>query len=108
MSTLSSTTSDRGRRTRRPSHPGAVLADILPDLRMSVAAAAREMGVSRQTLHRILSEKAPVTPEMALRIGKFCGNGPGIWLRLQQAVDLWDAERKISADIKAIKTQKAA
>ena len=66
------------------------------------------MGVSRQTLHRILSEKGPVTPEMALRIGKFCGNGPGVWLRLQQAVDLWDAERRIGADVNAIKTRKAA
>ena len=37
--------------------------------------------VARQLLHRILAEKAPVTPAMALRLGKFCGNGPDLWLR---------------------------
>ena len=31
-----------------------------------------------------------VTPEMAVRLGKFCGNGPGLWLRLQQTYDLFD------------------
>jgi antitoxin HigA-1 len=43
---------------------------------MSVARAAKALGVSRQILHKILAEKAPVTPEMAVRLGKFCGNGP--------------------------------
>ena len=35
----------------------------------------------------------PVSPEMAVRLGKFCGNGPELWPRMQQAYDLWHAER---------------
>jgi addiction module HigA family antidote len=81
-----------------PSHPGALLREhVLPGLKMPVTAAAKHLGISRQTLHRILAEKASITPEMALRIGKFCGNGPGIWLRMQHAHDLWHAERALKA-----------
>jgi addiction module HigA family antidote len=93
----------------RPGHPGAILRDdVLPALGISVSEAARELGISRQTLHQIMAEKAPITPAMALRIGKFCGNGPGIWLRLQVAYDLWRAEEEIGTEIAAIRTRKAA
>ena len=92
-----------------PTHPGEVLrADVLPALSMSVASAAKHLGVTRQTLHRILAGKAAVTPEMALRLGKFCGNGPTLWLRMQEAYDLWHAERRIAGELARIATQKAA
>jgi addiction module HigA family antidote len=94
-------------RDRSPTHPGALLReDVLPSLRLSVTDAARALGVSRQTLHAILAEKAAVTPEMAVRIGKLCGDGAGIWLRMQQERDLWHAERNV--DVSSIVTMKAA
>jgi addiction module HigA family antidote len=94
--------------THEPTHPGAILReDVLPALRVS-AAAARALGVSRQALHGVLSERAAVAPEMAVRIGKLCGNGPGIWLRMQQARDLWHAERDMADAIAAIPTMRAA
>src|SRR2546423_15059861 len=65
-------------------HPGELLReDILPALGRTRAEIARLLGISRQTLHSILIERAPVTPEMALRLGKLCGNGPELWLALQ-------------------------
>ena len=77
---------------RQPTHPGEILReDLLPALRLSVAEAARQLRVTRQTLHRILSGRSAVTPEMALRLGRFCGNGPDLWLRMQRAHDLWRA-----------------
>lgn len=86
-----------------PTHPGRVLReDMLPELRLSVSETARRLRISRQTLHRILAEEAPVTPAMALRIGRFCGNGPALWLRLQQGVDLWSAEREMADELAAI------
>ena len=89
----------------RPSHPGVLLREeILPALRLTVKDAAAKLGVSRQTLHAILSEKSAVTPEMAVRLGKLCGDGPGIWLRMQQAHDLWQAERDLAETIKKIPT----
>jgi addiction module HigA family antidote len=75
---------------------------VLPALQLSVSEAARQLRISRQTLHRVLSGKAGISPEMALRLGKFCGNGPGIWLRLQQSHDLWHAEQRLGTELMKI------
>lgn len=92
-----------------PTHPGEILReDVLPALGLSVSEAAQELGISRQMLHRVLAGRAAVSPEMALRIGKFCGNGAEPWLRLQQAHDLWHAERALASELKRIQTHKAA
>jgi plasmid maintenance system antidote protein VapI len=39
---------------------------------------------------------------MALRIGRFTGNGPGLWLRMQQAYDLWYAEEQMKDELSRI------
>ncbi len=92
-----------------PVHPGEILRDeVLPALGMSVAAAASHLGVTRQALHRVLAGTAAVSPEMALRIGKFCGNGPDIWLRMQASYDLWHASRRFTAEIEKIPTMHEA
>jgi antitoxin HigA-1 len=95
------------REKRCPTHPGALLKeDVLPALRLPVAEAARQLGVSRQTLYKIIAGTSPVTPEMAVRLGKWCGNGPGLWLRMQQAFDLWHAERALGATLAGIVSHK--
>jgi len=76
--------------------------DVLPSLGLSVSEAARQLRVSRQTLHRILAGTSSVTPEMAIRLGKFCGNGAGLWLRMQEAFDLWHAERRLAKELDKI------
>jgi antitoxin HigA-1 len=92
-----------------PPHPGEILReDVLSALKITVKEAASQLGVSRQMLHSILKGTAAVSPEMALRLGKFCGNGPEMWLRMQQARDLWDAERKLADELKKIPTHRAA
>jgi addiction module HigA family antidote len=98
-----------GRLMRAPTHPGEILReDVLPSLGVSITDAAKNMRTSRQTLHRILAEKAAVTPEMAVRLGKFLGNGPGVWLRMQEAHDLWHAEQALQAELDKIPTAHAA
>lgn len=88
---------------RPPVHPGEVLReDVLPALGLSVSEAARRLGVSRQQLHRVLACTHPITTDMALRIGKFAGNGPELWLRMQQAYDLWHAERRMVEELSKI------
>jgi addiction module HigA family antidote len=81
---------------------------VLPALGLTVVDAAAKLGVTRQTLHRIIARRnpRPVTPEMAVRLGKLCGNGPRLWLNLQTAYDLWQAERAV--DTGAIPTLHAA
>ena len=95
---------------RIPTHPGEILREeVLPALDISVAEFARGLRVSRQTVHGILSERKGITPEMALRIGKYLGNGPGIWLRMQQAYDLTIAERRLAEELATIhKPEQAA
>jgi len=76
--------------------------DVLPSLGLSVSEAARQLRVSRQTLHRILAGTSAVSPEMAVRLGRFCGNGAGLWLRMQEAFDLWHAERRLAKELDKI------
>ena len=88
---------------RPPVHPGEILReDVLPALRLSVSEAARRLGVSRQQLHRVMACTHPITTDMALRIGKFAGNGPELWLRMQQAYDLWHLERRMENELSKI------
>jgi addiction module HigA family antidote len=82
--------------------------DVFPALHLTVTGASRLLGVSRQSLHAILAERSSITPDMALRLGKLCGNGPGLWLRMQQAHDLWRAERSLAETLAAIPTLQAA
>src|SRR5215469_10395765 len=72
-----------------PMHPGQLLREeILPAFDRPKTEIAKLLGVSRQTLYDILEEKQPVTPVMALRLGKLCGNGPDLWLNLQKRYDM--------------------
>ena len=94
---------------RQPTHPGAILrGDVLPGLSISVTEAARSLGVSRQALPAVLAERAAITVEMAVRQGKFCRNGPGLWLRMQQAHNLWRVTREMAEVVLAIPTARAA
>jgi addiction module HigA family antidote len=86
-------------------HPGELLREeILPALGRPRVEIARLLGVSRQALHAVLAERAAVTPDMALRLGKLCGNGPELWLALQTRFDLERLRREKAAEIDAIPT----
>jgi addiction module HigA family antidote len=91
----------------KPLHPGELLReDVIPALGKSKSEIARLLGISRQALYDIINEKGPVTAEMAVKMGKLCGNGPALWLNLQRAYDLWHAQRDV--DVSRIPTLQAA
>ena len=93
----------------KPMHPGELLRDdVLPAIGRPKTEIANLLGISRQTLYDIIDEKQPVSPGMALRLGKLCGNGPDFWINLQRAYDLANAERELAAEIKKIPTLTAA
>ena len=80
---------------RRPTHPGAVLReDIMPELGITQAVLASHLGVSRLTVSELLHEKRGLTAEMAVRVSKVVGGSPESWLRMQEALDIWQAEMK--------------
>lgn len=81
---------------RCPSHPGAFLRDVvLPALDATKSEVAAALGISRQTLHDILSEEQPVTPQMAVRLGTVFKTSAASWLNMQNAYDLWHAARAV-------------
>ncbi len=93
---------------RAPNHPGTLLREVvLPAMQVSVAQAAREMGISRQQLHKILAGESAVTAEMAARLGKYCGNGPELWLNMQSAYDLWRAQHALTKELENIPSRAA-
>ncbi|MDO1581262.1 HigA family addiction module antitoxin [Rhizobium oryzicola] len=91
---------------RCPSHPGALLDDLISDLGKSKVEIAELLGISRQHLYDILGERKPVSPNTAARLGKLFGDGAGVWLRMQAAYDAWQAEHNV--DVSQIPTLKSA
>src|SRR3546814_14606094 len=89
-------------RMHNPPHPGLTLRDdVLPALGLSVTDAAKQLGVARVTLSRVLNGHAAISPEMALRIEAWLGLERGgearLWLAEQTAYDMWRAEQRIKA-----------
>ena len=81
-----------------PPHPGETLReDVLPALSLTVTAAAKQLGVTRAALSRVLNGKAAISPEMALRIEGWLGVENGgradTWIAQQAAYDLWQARQ---------------
>lgn len=79
-----------------PSHPGDLLAEIIPATGKSVTEIANLLGLSRQHLHAIMAGRKAVSPETAAKLGKLFGDGAAVWLRMQAAHDAWHAERDIN------------
>ncbi|MBA2689749.1 MAG: HigA family addiction module antidote protein [Burkholderiales bacterium] len=79
---------------RKPTHPGAVLReDVLPALKMTQTELAKRLGVSRLSVSELLLEKRALSADMAIRAGKLTNTTPESWLRMQEALDLWELKR---------------
>jgi antitoxin HigA-1 len=92
--------------SRCPTHPGALLReDVIPATGRTKAEIAQLLGNSRQHLYDILRERKPVSPAVAVRLGKLFGDGAGVWMRMQAAYDTWNAERE--EDVSKIPTLRA-
>jgi len=81
-----------------PSHPGETLReDVLPALKLTITEAAKQLGVTRAALSRVLNGKAALSPEMALRLENWLGVENGgradLWITQQAAYDLWKARQ---------------
>lgn len=81
-----------------PPHPGETLReDVLPALGLTVTEAAKQLGVTRATLSRVLNGRAAISPEMALRLEGWLGVENGgradVWIAQQAAYDLWQARQ---------------
>lgn len=80
---------------KNPPHPGKLIEADLEELGLSVAEAAKGIGVTRQQLYRVISGDCGVTPEMAIRLEQAFGGTADFWLRLQAAYDLVQARKTL-------------
>ncbi|SFU94820.1 HigA family addiction module antitoxin [Pseudoduganella namucuonensis] len=78
-----------------PPHPGEILLeDVLPALNMSGTEFARRLGLARETLSRIMHGRAPISPDLAVRLERAGVGKARVWLAAQADYDLWHAERR--------------
>jgi antitoxin HigA-1 len=85
---------------RTPPHPGRSLRDDLEALGLSVADAARGLGVTRQQLYKVINGQSAISSEMAIRLEKGIGTSAETWLRMQAAYDLAAARRnEVAAEV---------
>lgn len=86
-----------------PPHPALVLKeDVLPALGLTVTEAAKQLGINRVTLSKLINGKMSITAEMAIRLHKWLGEdspSPESWLHLQADYDLWQAQQKTAPDV---------
>ena len=80
-----------------PPHLGMLLDDYLGDI--SLAEAARRLGVTQATLSRIRHGRSAVSAEMAMRLSLLLGTSPELWLGMQSAYDLWVERQKPRSDV---------
>ena len=87
---------------RCPTHPGELLREVIPATGKNKTEIAALLGISRQHLYDILAERKPVSPAVAVRLGKLFGDGAGVWVRMQGAYDTWRAERELASEVRKI------
>jgi addiction module HigA family antidote len=83
---------------KNPPHPGLGLKDDFDELGLSIAEAAKALGVTRQQLYKLVNGQSGISPEMAVRLEQVIGGSADHWLRLQAAHDL--AQVRLTKDIR--------
>lgn len=91
----------------RPTHPGAILRNMLKELTadgtaqlptMTQTELAKRLGVSRRKVSELIRERGGMTADMAIRLSRVFKTTPDLWMNLQKAVDLWDATKSNKND----------
>src|SRR6266542_6665996 len=81
---------------RRPTPPGEMLLEeFLKPAGITQVALAAKMGVPIQRVNGVIAGRRAVTAETAILLSRALGTTPDLWLNLQVAIDLWDAEQRL-------------
>ena len=90
---------------KNPPHPGEMIGDEIEEFGVSISAAAKAIGVTRQQLHNLIAGRSGITPEMAVRLELAIGSNADTWLRLQMNYDLAQI-RNLAKPLKVTKLAK--
>jgi addiction module HigA family antidote len=87
-----------------PSHPGEILRELyLKPMRVSITEAAAALGVSRKHFSAIVNARAPVTPDMDMRLAAAFETEAELWVNLQAQHDLWVVSQKAPPNVKPLR-----
>ena len=99
MSTITENTA----KIHNPSHPGEILRDLyLKPMNVTITHAADALGVTRKHVSAIVNGRAPVTPDMAMRLAAVFDTEPELWVNLQAQYDLWVVSQKARPKVKSL------
>lgn len=103
------TITDKSLTMHNPAHPGEVLRELyLAPLGVTITQLAEALGVTRKHISAIVNGRAPVTPEMAVRLAQAFATEAELWVNMQAQYDLWQVRRRARPRVKALVTRKAA
>lgn len=92
---------------KNPSHPGRIIKGELDFLGLSVAEAAKGLGITRQQLYRVIRGESGISPDVALRLEQAIGSTADHWLRMQMSYDLAQARLRAPLAIKKFEPRAA-
>ncbi len=93
---------------RTPIHPGEILADELHEIGVSAAALARTLGVPANRISQIIAGKRAISADTALRLARYFGTSPDLWMNLQKTYELDLARQQIGKALSSIPQRPAA
>ena len=94
--------------SRRPNAPGDLVAELAENVGLTQTDLAARLGVGRQSVNELLKGRRRLTADMAHRLGRLFGNGPELWLNMQNRCDLWDALHADTSPYEGIEPLKEA
>jgi antitoxin HigA-1 len=87
-----------------PSHPGTILRELyFAPLRITIAEAAKALGVTSKHVSGIVNGHARITADMAIRLAAALDTEAQLWINLQAQYDLWTASQKKPPNVKSLR-----
>lgn len=89
---------------RRPPPGEVLLEELLVPMGITQGALAEALSIPFQRVNQVVKGKRAITPDTALRLSRYFGTSPGLWLNMQLVLDLYDAMHgKAAKEIQWIK-----
>lgn len=91
-----------------PVHPGEILREeFMQPLGLSSNALAKAIGVTAARINDIANERRGITADTALRLARYFGNSPDVWINLQKRYELEVARRELGDTLRHIRPRAA-
>lgn len=84
-------------------HPGEILGDELEEIGISARELARQINVPPNRITQIIRGQRGITGDTALRLGRWFGTGPELWMNLQKTYELNLARQQVGAEIEGLR-----